>query len=222
MITDAVLLTSVISTPGARFGTADITAFYYGTPMERYEYMRIKYDEIPQNIVDAYNLKPLVHDGHIYMEIDPVYARLDPDRGAGANQGPQSDLQLSDVSDDDLRRSSDISRQSSNRYAEERPLIRNTLRKSAPHARPGPGTVRTVSAGLGNSLRMNTKSRANVLPGPGGQHPGFSRRDTPITIALSPGGEQFVSMNLEQPRPGQQPVYQHQPPQRGYHQHSLQ
>ena len=31
--------------------------------------MPIKYDEIPQNIVDAYNLKPLVHDGHIYMEI---------------------------------------------------------------------------------------------------------------------------------------------------------
>ena len=165
--------------------------------------------------------RPVSPLGHIYMEIDPVYARLDPDREAGAGPG-QSDLQLSDVSDDDLRRSSDISRQSSNRYAEERPLIRNTLRKSAPHARPGPGAVRTVSAGLGNSLRMNTKSRAPVLPGPGGQHPSFSRLDTPITIALSPGGEQFVSMNLEQARPGQQPVYQHQPPQRGYHQHSLQ
>ena len=163
--------------------------------------------------------RPVSPLGHIYMEIDPVYARLDPDRGAGANQGPQSDLQLSDVSDDDLRRSSDISRQSSNRYAEERPLIRNTLRKSAPHARPGPGTVRTVSAGLGNSLRMNTKSRANVLPGPGGQHPSFSRLDTPITIALSPGGDQFVSMNLEHQHQG---LYQHQPPHRGYHQHTLQ
>jgi len=69
IITTKILLNSVISTPSAHFGTADITAFYYGTPMERYEYMRIKYDEIPQNIVDAYNLKPLVHDGHIYMEI---------------------------------------------------------------------------------------------------------------------------------------------------------
>ena len=60
--------------------------------------------------------RPVSPLGHIYMEIDPVYARLDPDREA-------PDLQLSDVSDDDLRRSSDISRQSSNRYAEERPLI---------------------------------------------------------------------------------------------------
>ena len=161
--------------------------------------------------------RPVSPLGHIYMEIDPVYARLDPDREAGPGPG-QSDLQLSDVSDDDLRRCSDISRQSSNRYAEERPLIRNTLRKSAPHARPGPGAVRTVSAGLGNSLRMNTKSRGAVLPGPGAHHPSFSRLDTPITIALSPGGEQFVSMNLEQARPGQPG----QAPHRGYHQHGTQ
>ena len=69
IITTKILLNSVISTPGARFGTADITAFYYGTPMERFEYMKIRYDEIPREIVDAYDLDTLAHDGYVYMEI---------------------------------------------------------------------------------------------------------------------------------------------------------
>merc|ERR1719471_561559 len=144
------------------------------------------------------------------MEIDPVYARLDPDREAGANQGPQSDLQLSDVSDDDLRRCSDISRQSSNRYAEERPLIRNTLRRSAPHQKQSPA-VRTVSAGCGGtSLRMGpTRMRQPLMTGTSQR--GFTGLDTPITIALSPGGEQFVSMSLDQQQQQQQQqMYQQQ------------
>jgi len=129
------------------------------------------------------------------MEIDPVYARLDPAE-------TQSDLQLSDVSDDDLRRSSDISRQSSNRYAEERPLIRNTLRKSAPHQRQCHTStkqpVRTVSGSCASSLRATNKARTPVFNGQG------LRFDTPITIALSPGGDQFVSLNLDHADQGPQ------------------
>ena len=167
--------------------------------------------------------RPVSPLGHIYMEIDPVYARLDP------ADTPQSDLQLSDVSDDDLRRSSDISRQSSNRYAEERPLIRSTLRKSAPHSgsRHGSPVVRTVSAGCGSSLRVqNNKIRPPMLLGGhqtmlGGHPGGLSRLDAPITIALSPGGEQFVSMNLDQAQQGLPMYHQHQhPPHRGYHHHT--
>ena len=69
LITTKLLINSTISTKGARFGTADIKNFYYGTPLARYEYMKIRFDQIPQEIVDAYNLKPLEHNGYIFMEI---------------------------------------------------------------------------------------------------------------------------------------------------------
>merc|ERR1711953_1492159 len=72
---------------------------------------------------------------HIYMEIDPVYQQHLINSAHAAeiaaqqnnahhhhqhieSEGGQSDIQLSDISDDDLRRFSDGSR----RYAEERPL----------------------------------------------------------------------------------------------------
>ena len=145
--------------------------------------------------------RPVSPLGHIYMEIDPVYARLDPElqqqqqqhrSELQQHQHMQSELQLSDVSDDDLRRSSDISRQSSNRYAEERPLIRSTgLRRSAPNNSRPAGPVRTVSAGCAGSLRAASRNRGAVQG-----HPGL-QLDTPITIALSPGGEQFVSLNMD-------------------------
>ena len=48
--TAKVLINSVISTKGARFGVINIKNIYYGTPMDEYEYMRIRYSEIPQEI----------------------------------------------------------------------------------------------------------------------------------------------------------------------------
>ena len=51
---------------------------------------------------------------HIYMEIDPVYAHLEANSGS-------SDIHLSDISDDDLRRNNQ------RLAAEERPLIRHQL-----------------------------------------------------------------------------------------------
>ena len=49
--------------------TLDIKNFYLGTPMDKYEYMRIKIENIPQEIIKKYNLKKLVHNGYIYIEI---------------------------------------------------------------------------------------------------------------------------------------------------------
>lgn len=63
------LLNSVISTPGARFATGDIQDFYLNTPMERFEYMRIRVDLIPECIMQQYNLHDKVHRGYIYVEI---------------------------------------------------------------------------------------------------------------------------------------------------------
>jgi len=46
---------SVVSTRGARYMTLDISNFYLNTPMVRYEYVRIKIDDIPDEIIEEYN-----------------------------------------------------------------------------------------------------------------------------------------------------------------------
>ena len=96
---------------------------------------------------------------------------------------------------EELHQSVSYPRQSSNRYAEERPLIRNTLRKSAPHQRQCHTTmrqpVRTVSGSCASSLRVANKARTPVFNGQ------VFKLYTPITIALWPGGDQFVSLNID-------------------------
>ena len=47
----------------------DIKIFYLGTPMDKYEYMKIKIENIPQEIIEEYNLMPMVHNGYIHLEI---------------------------------------------------------------------------------------------------------------------------------------------------------
>ena len=70
LTTIKVLLNSTISTPGARFSAFDLKNFYYGTPMDRYEYMKLHISKIPDEILDEYSLRPLAtSDGWIYMEI---------------------------------------------------------------------------------------------------------------------------------------------------------
>lgn len=44
LITSKIHINSVISTVGAKFMTADIKNFYLNTPMECYEYMRLRYE----------------------------------------------------------------------------------------------------------------------------------------------------------------------------------
>jgi hypothetical protein len=63
------LLNSVISTKGARFMTGDIKNLYLGTPMSRFEYMRIPVKYIPKSIMEQYNLEPLIHNGYVVVEI---------------------------------------------------------------------------------------------------------------------------------------------------------
>ena len=47
----------------------DIKNFYLGTPMDRFEYMRLPINLISEEIIAKYKLLPLVHNGHVYMEI---------------------------------------------------------------------------------------------------------------------------------------------------------
>ena len=57
LLTVKILLNSVISTCGARYMTIDIKYFYFNTPMEIYEYMRIKITNIPDDIIHQYDLQ---------------------------------------------------------------------------------------------------------------------------------------------------------------------
>ena len=78
---------SVISTPGARYMTMDISNMYLNTPLDRYEYMRMNIKDLPQEIIDEHNLKDLADkDGWVYMEIRRAMYGL---RQSGALAGKQ-------------------------------------------------------------------------------------------------------------------------------------
>ena len=59
MLLIKIFFNSIISTPGAKFMTIDISNVYLGTPMKRKEYMRMKLKDIPQEIINEYKLKDL-------------------------------------------------------------------------------------------------------------------------------------------------------------------
>ena len=59
LLTIKLLLNSVISTPGDKFMTIDISNFYLNTLMDRYEYMRMKLDMFPED-------KP---NGYVYIKV---------------------------------------------------------------------------------------------------------------------------------------------------------
>jgi hypothetical protein len=85
MTTAKILFNSVISIPDARFMCTDVEDFYLNTPMARYEYMRLPIRILPQEIIEQYQLLPLVHDGWVYVEIRKGMYGL-PQAGIIANQ----------------------------------------------------------------------------------------------------------------------------------------
>ncbi len=69
LTTAKLLLNSVVSTPQAKFLTADLIDSYLGTPMSRYEYMRVPIWLLPDAIIEQYNLTPVFHTGFVFVEI---------------------------------------------------------------------------------------------------------------------------------------------------------
>ena len=66
LLTVKLLINSIISTPGAKFMTMDIKDFYLNTPMTRYEYMRLKIADMPDVVIEHYNLREIATpDGFI-------------------------------------------------------------------------------------------------------------------------------------------------------------
>ena len=69
--TSKLLFNSVVSTPGAKFLTADIKDFFLSTSaMERAEFARVPLSTFPQCIIDQYNLTSLARNGFVYIQID--------------------------------------------------------------------------------------------------------------------------------------------------------
>ncbi len=54
--TTKIMWNSIISTPGALYACIDLQIYYLGTPLDRYEYMRIPNALIPQHFIQQYQL----------------------------------------------------------------------------------------------------------------------------------------------------------------------
>ena len=69
MLVAKILLNSTISTKNAKFMTMDISNFYLNTPLKRPEFLRLNIKDVPQEIIDEYQLKTIMDpDGSIYLE----------------------------------------------------------------------------------------------------------------------------------------------------------
>eukprot|EP00804_Cyclotella_cryptica_P017718 CCRYP_001158-RA/>CCRYP_001158-RA protein AED:0.36 eAED:0.36 QI:0/0/0/1/0/0/3/0/335 len=72
-----IFLNSVISTDSARFATADLSNFYLCTPMPRPEFGRVKLSDIPEEIIDEYNLREITTpDKWVYFRADKTHYGL--------------------------------------------------------------------------------------------------------------------------------------------------
>ena len=86
MLLVKILLNSVISTRGAKFMSIDIKNFYLATPMERYEYLKLKLCDIPEEIIKEYSLRTIATpDESVYVEVRKGMYGL-PQAGLIANE----------------------------------------------------------------------------------------------------------------------------------------
>mmetsp|Transcript_11265 Transcript_11265/g.15885 ORF Transcript_11265/g.15885 Transcript_11265/m.15885 type:complete len:463 (+) Transcript_11265:115-1503(+) len=78
MLETKLLINSVIfeAWKGARFLSLDLKDFFVATPMHRPEFMKIPLKYIPTDIMKRYNVKSLVIDGYIYVQINKGMYRL--------------------------------------------------------------------------------------------------------------------------------------------------
>ena len=70
LLTVKLMFNSIISSPNAKFMTIDIKDFYFMTPMDRYEYFRMKSELFPEDIIKEYGLRDKVDsDGNVFCEV---------------------------------------------------------------------------------------------------------------------------------------------------------
>lgn len=83
--TSKLVWNSTLSTDKAKYMVGDVKHFYLNTPMDQPEYMRIAIELIPDEIIEHYNLLPLVYKGYVYIEINKGMYGL-PQAGILANK----------------------------------------------------------------------------------------------------------------------------------------
>jgi hypothetical protein len=64
-----ILINSTLSTADAAMMMMDINNYYLGTPLTRFEYMKMLLSRFPEEIINKYNLNSLAVDGWVYIEI---------------------------------------------------------------------------------------------------------------------------------------------------------
>jgi hypothetical protein len=69
MVSAKIMWNRVISTPGAKFGGADIKNMCLETPLDLYEYIEMPLKLFPDDIINHYNLQEKACNGYVYMEI---------------------------------------------------------------------------------------------------------------------------------------------------------
>jgi hypothetical protein len=62
-----ILINSTLSTTDAAMMMMAIKNYYLGTPLPRYEYMRMLLSRFPEETVNKYNLTALAVDGWVYI-----------------------------------------------------------------------------------------------------------------------------------------------------------
>jgi hypothetical protein len=64
-----ILINITLSTEDASMMMMDIKNYYLGTPLPRFEYMKMLLSRFPEEIIQKYNLNALAVDGWVYIEI---------------------------------------------------------------------------------------------------------------------------------------------------------
>jgi hypothetical protein len=86
LLAPKILFNSTISMPGARFMMMDISNFYLNLPLACREYIQIKISNIPEEIINEYNLRDKVTEsGHVHIEANNGMYGL-PQAGLIANE----------------------------------------------------------------------------------------------------------------------------------------
>jgi hypothetical protein len=64
-----ILINGTLSTDNAAMMMMDIKNYYLGTPLPRFEYMKMLMSRFPEEMLQKYNLNALAIDGWVYIEI---------------------------------------------------------------------------------------------------------------------------------------------------------
>jgi hypothetical protein len=62
-----IMINSTLSTEDATMMMMDIKNYYLGTPLPRFEYMKMLLSRFPEEIIQKYNLNALAVDGWVYI-----------------------------------------------------------------------------------------------------------------------------------------------------------